>query len=53
MGNISERRETVELTQIKIFVGFIAAVIGVIILQQLKNIFIPLFMALLVWSNGC
>ncbi len=33
-----EKRATGDLTQIKIFVGFIAAVIVVIILQQLKNI---------------
>jgi len=44
-----EKEKTSELTQIKIFVGFIAAVIVVIILEQLKSIFIPLFMALLLY----
>jgi predicted PurR-regulated permease PerM len=36
-----------DLFQIKLFVGFIATVIAVLILQQLKNIFIPLFISLL------
>jgi AI-2 transport protein TqsA len=44
-----EKKETGDLMQIKIFVGFIAVVIVVIILQQLKNIFLPLFMALLLY----
>jgi AI-2 transport protein TqsA len=44
-----ELRESSDLFQIKIFVGFIATVIAVLILQQLKNIFIPLFMSLLLY----
>jgi len=44
------KKETgVELTQIKIFLGFIATVIMMIILQQLKSIFAPLFMSLLLY----
>jgi predicted PurR-regulated permease PerM len=38
-----------DLHQIKLFVGFIASVVMVIILMQLKNIFIPFFMALLLY----
>jgi predicted PurR-regulated permease PerM len=44
-----ETREKSELYQIKIFLGFIATVIIVIILQQLKSIFVPFFMALLLY----
>jgi predicted PurR-regulated permease PerM len=46
---VSENKETSDLTQIKIFVGFIAAVIVVIILKALKSIFIPLCVALLLY----
>ncbi|MCP5048784.1 MAG: AI-2E family transporter [bacterium] len=45
----NEIKESSDLVQIKIFVGFIAAVIAVVILKQLKNIFIPLCMALLLY----
>jgi predicted PurR-regulated permease PerM len=46
---ISENKETSDLTQIKIFVGFIAAVIVVIIFRELRYIFIPLCVALLLY----
>lgn len=46
---ISENKETSDLTQIKIFVGFIAAVIVVIIFKALKSTFIPLCVALLLY----
>ena len=49
MNNINEKKEAGDLFQIKLFVGFITVVVAVIILQQLKNIFIPLFMALLLY----
>ncbi|NIM13140.1 MAG: AI-2E family transporter [Candidatus Aminicenantes bacterium] len=49
MPEENREKEVSDLTQIKIFVGFIAAVIIVIILQELKSIFIPLFMALLLY----
>lgn len=45
----SENKETSDLTQIKIFVGFIAAVIVVIIFKELGYIFIPLCVALLLY----
>ncbi len=45
----SENKETSDLTQIKIFVGFIAAVIVVIIFRELRYIFIPLCVALLLY----
>ena len=48
---ISEDTETNELAQIKIFVGFIAVVIIVIILKELKNIFLPFCMALLLYFS--
>jgi len=38
-----------DLSQVRLYIGFIAAVIGVIILQELKNIFIPLFISLLLY----
>jgi len=44
-----EKKESNELAQIKIFVGFIATVIIVIILKELKNIFMPLCVALLLY----
>lgn len=46
---ISENKETSDLTYIKIFVGFIAAVIVVIIFKELRYIFIPLCVALLLY----
>jgi AI-2 transport protein TqsA len=46
---IVETKETSDLTQIKIFVGFIAAVIVVIIFKELKSIFMPLCVALLLY----
>jgi AI-2 transport protein TqsA len=49
MADQTSENRTGDLVQVKIFVGFIAAVIGVIILKELKNIFIPLFMALLLY----
>lgn len=45
----SEKSNIKELTQIKVFVGFIATVVVVMILHQLQSIFIPLFMALLLY----
>jgi predicted PurR-regulated permease PerM len=44
-----ENKETSDLTQIKIFVGFIAAVIVVIIFKELRYIFIPFCGALLLY----
>lgn len=44
-----EARQSSDIFQIKIFVGFLAAVIAVFILQQFQGIFIPLFMALLLY----
>ncbi|UCH95731.1 MAG: AI-2E family transporter [Candidatus Aminicenantes bacterium] len=44
-----ETKETSDLAQIKIFVGFIAAVIIVIIFRELKSIFLPFCMALLLY----
>jgi predicted PurR-regulated permease PerM len=41
--------ESSDLSEIKLFTGFICAVIVVIILMELKNIFIPFFMALLLY----
>jgi predicted PurR-regulated permease PerM len=49
MPDEDREKEVGDLTQIKIFVGFIAAVISVIILKELKTIFIPLFIALLLY----
>jgi predicted PurR-regulated permease PerM len=49
MPEENREKEVSDLTQIKIFVGFIAAVITVIILKELKTIFIPLFIALLLY----
>lgn len=46
---LNSPRDSSDLSQIKLFVGFIAAVIMVIILMELKNIFIPFFMALLLY----
>lgn len=46
---VNENKETSDLTQIKIFIGFIAAVIVVIIFKELKYIFIPLCVALLLY----
>jgi predicted PurR-regulated permease PerM len=41
--------ESRDLHEIKLFTGFICAVIIVVILMELKNIFIPFFMALLLY----
>ena len=41
--------DTRNLNTIKLFVGFIATVIGVVILKAMANIFLPLFMALLLY----
>lgn len=41
--------ENSDLFQVKLFVGFIATVIGVIILKELRSIFVPFFMALLLY----
>ncbi len=41
--------ESRDLSEIKLFTGFICAVIVVVILMELKNIFIPFFMALLLY----
>jgi AI-2 transport protein TqsA len=49
MSRQEEAQGVGELTQIKLFLGFIASVIAVIILQQLRNIFIPFFMSLLLY----
>jgi len=46
---ISEKKEFGELTQIKFFLGFIAAVIVVIIFKELKSIFMPLCVAVLLY----
>lgn len=46
---IEEKHESNDLFQIKLFVGFIATVIGGIILMELKSIFVPLCMALLLY----
>lgn len=48
-SELKDPREASDLSQIKLFVGFIASVVMVIILMQLKNIFIPFFMALLLY----
>lgn len=44
-----ESKEASDLAQIKIFVGFIAVVIIVIIFRELKSIFLPFCMALLLY----
>ncbi len=44
-----EAKKASDIFQIKIFVGFLATVIAMFILQQMKNIFVPLFMALLLY----
>ncbi len=47
----SETKKTGDLAQIKFFVGFIAVVIMVIILKELKSIFLPLCVALLIYFS--
>ncbi|MFC2155266.1 hypothetical protein ACFLRB_02085 [Acidobacteriota bacterium] len=44
-----EANENKDVVYIKIFFGFIVLVLSVIILKELKSIFIPLFMALLLY----
>lgn len=46
---MEQPRQNSDLYQLKLFVGFIAAVVAVIILKELKNIFIPFCMALLLY----
>ena len=41
--------ESRSLNEIKLFTGFITVVIMVLILKELRNIFIPFFMAILLY----
>lgn len=45
----AKSKQSSDIFQIKIFVGFLATVIAVFILQQFQGIFIPLFMSLLLY----
>ena len=44
-----EEKKANDISQIKLFIGFIASVIVVIILHQLRGIFVPLCLALLLY----
>ncbi len=46
---IDQKRDNIDLLHIKIFLGFLTSVVAVIILQQLKDIFIPLCMSLILY----